>query len=116
AGASTYHATVRARVARAVVFLQEGRVAEPADQGGLVGSQFREHLVQVTPRLVDDLREGRPAFRDRGHAVLQMSGHLRIRDVGTVDGEGVYEAASRADGSSRALRDRWHEEEAVQDF
>src|SRR2546428_9868851 len=104
-GASTHHATVRAGVTWTVVFLQERRVAQPPDQGGLVGSQFRENLVQVTPRLVDDLREGRPAFRNRGHPVLQMAGHVRIRDVGAIDCEGVYEGASRGCRPNRSSAD-----------
>src|SRR2546427_4973440 len=53
--ASAHHPAIRARIAGSVVFLQEGRVPKPPDQRGLVRSELREYLVQVTPRFVDHL-------------------------------------------------------------
>src|SRR5438093_1827356 len=41
------------------------------------------------PRFAHDLLEGRLALRDRGHPVLEMTGHLRTREVRPVDREGI---------------------------
>ena len=81
-----------------------------------MGPEFREHLVQVTPRLVDDFREGRAAFRDRGHAVLEMLGHPWVGDIRTVDGEGVHQGPPRGRRPDRTAADVLPAEQEVEDF
>src|SRR2546426_280138 len=112
----THHPAMRARIAGSVVFLQEGRVPKPSDQRGLVRSELREYLVQVTPRFVDHLRKGRAALGDRGHPVLEVAGHLRICDVGTVDRQGVDQGASRGRGPDRTATDILPAEQEVEDL
>src|SRR5438094_9776710 len=68
------------------------------------------------PRFAHDLLEGRLALRDRGHPVLQMTGHLRTREVRPVDREGVDEGPSCGRRPHRSAAHELSTEQEVEDL
>src|SRR5213079_1582454 len=68
------------------------------------------------PRFAHDLLEGRLALRDRGHPVLQMTGHLRTREVRAVDREGVDEGPSCGRRPHRSAAHELSTEQEVEDL
>src|SRR5207247_6074001 len=68
------------------------------------------------PRFAHDLLEGRWALRDRGHPVLQMTGHLRTREVRPVDREGVDEGPSCGGRPHRSAAHELSMEQEVEDL
>src|SRR5205807_1093272 len=115
-GATPHETAFRAHGAGPVVLLQERRVSDPSTEGGPMRLQFRHDGVERTPRFCHHVLESRMAFRNRRHAFLQMAGHLRTRDVGAIDGQGVHEGPSRGGRSHGAAGDELPAEEQIQDL
>src|SRR5207249_11198483 len=68
------------------------------------------------PRFAHDLLEGRLALRDLGHPVLQLTGHLRTREVRAVDREGVDEGPSCGRRPHRSAAHELSTEQEVEDL
>src|SRR5256714_6515134 len=115
-GATPHETAFRTNGAGPVVLPQERRVSDPTAERGSMRLQFRHDGVERTPRLGHHVLEGRLAFRNRRHAFLQMAGHLRTRDVGAIDGQGVHEGPSRGGRSHGAAGDELPAEEQIQDL
>src|SRR2546429_9586507 len=72
--------------------------------------------MEGAPRFAHDLVEGRMALRDRGHPVLQMTRHLRTREVRPVDREGIDEGPTCGGRPHRAAAHELSTEQGGEDL
>src|SRR3989475_11411026 len=81
-----------------------------------MGLEFGHDGVQCTTGLRHDVVERGMALGNRGHPFLQMPSHLRTRNVGAIEGQGVHEGPSRGGRPPGAARDKLPTEEKIQDL